>query len=280
MTRLNKIIQTLILNGTLTEQPGLFHGKTGIAIFFFHYARHTGNELFQDYAMELIEGIMKQLTFTFPARYDMGLAGIGTGFEYLLQSGFLEEEDNQIFEDFDMRMFRAVMYEPYPNLSLHEGLTGWGRYLMYRVQGSGKEENKLLEALQHIANELAQKIADNTVESSEQSDVYRFLKDLVKLPSFAVQSSSLLQQIIEWKCIREPEINLVFPNMDYLYQLYSCQKYFDMELTQKIEAEWRRWEMSDYNIPMGMGISNGWSGQGLLYLTLYHGLDISWINLM
>ena len=34
---LQQITNMLILNGTLTECPGLVHGKIGIAIFFFHY---------------------------------------------------------------------------------------------------------------------------------------------------------------------------------------------------------------------------------------------------
>ena len=51
----DKIVGKLIINGTLTEQPGLFYGKTGIAVFFFHYARQTNNKLYQNYAMDLIE---------------------------------------------------------------------------------------------------------------------------------------------------------------------------------------------------------------------------------
>lgn len=39
---LTKIADWLLLNGTLTKCPGLLHGKLGIAIFFFHYARYTG----------------------------------------------------------------------------------------------------------------------------------------------------------------------------------------------------------------------------------------------
>jgi hypothetical protein len=35
MKSLEKIIQALIVNGSLTEQPGLFYGKTGIAVFSF-----------------------------------------------------------------------------------------------------------------------------------------------------------------------------------------------------------------------------------------------------
>ena len=42
----------LLLNGTLTECPGLVNGKMGIAVFFFHYAQYSGNESFADYAMD------------------------------------------------------------------------------------------------------------------------------------------------------------------------------------------------------------------------------------
>ena len=45
---LQQIADMLLLNRTLTECPRLAHGKIGIAIFFFHYARYTGNELFVD----------------------------------------------------------------------------------------------------------------------------------------------------------------------------------------------------------------------------------------
>ena len=55
MSSLEKIVQKLIINGSLTEQHGLFYGKTGIAIFFFHYARQTANKLFENYAINMVE---------------------------------------------------------------------------------------------------------------------------------------------------------------------------------------------------------------------------------
>ena len=101
MKSFDKILRTLILNGTLTKPAGLFYGKTGIAIFFFHQARQTGNKLFENYALELIEEVQGQISrVKYPLRYDDGLAGIGCGFEYLLQNGFLEAEDSDIFLDF------------------------------------------------------------------------------------------------------------------------------------------------------------------------------------
>jgi len=34
---LEQIADMLLLNGTLTECPGLVHGKMGIAVFFFNH---------------------------------------------------------------------------------------------------------------------------------------------------------------------------------------------------------------------------------------------------
>lgn len=49
--RLQQIADMLVLNGTLTECPGLVHGKMGIAVFFFYYAQYTENMIFADYAI-------------------------------------------------------------------------------------------------------------------------------------------------------------------------------------------------------------------------------------
>jgi len=58
---LGKIADMLLLNGTLTECPGLVHGKIGIAVFFFHFAQHTRNDFFADYAMDLIDEMLNQI---------------------------------------------------------------------------------------------------------------------------------------------------------------------------------------------------------------------------
>ncbi len=280
MRTLEQIEQTLIINGTITEQSGLFYGKTGIAVFFFHYAQKTGNELFQKYAIDLIEEIQKQITITDSARYDVGLSGIGVGIEYLLQNGFLEADDDDTFEDFDARMYRAAMYEPYPNLSIQEGLTGWGRYFTYRLRGNGHKHDKLHEALTHIANEVARKITENTIPENEQPDVYRFFHDLTTLHGYTDQYHYSLRQCKEWKCINEPNVQKIFPYMGNLPCLYSCQNYFDLDLTEEISQEWEKWKKSDNNSLIDMGLLSGWTMEGLLHLNSINKLDISWINLL
>ena len=119
-----QITDMLLLNGTLTECPGLVNGKIGVAIFFFHYAKYTNNSLFADYAMEVIGEMMSQIHVNSPADYEKGIAGIGVGIDYLIRNSFLNVEDD-ICEDFDERMVRAVMYDPWQDFSQYNGLTGY-----------------------------------------------------------------------------------------------------------------------------------------------------------
>ena len=118
---LTKIADWLLLNGTLTKCPGLLHGKLGIAIFFFHYARYTGKTLFEEYACDLIMAIQEQLHVNYRPDYEKGIAGIGVGINYLSYNNLIEIEED-LFEDFDKRMYRAVIHDPFPNYSRDEGL--------------------------------------------------------------------------------------------------------------------------------------------------------------
>ena len=280
MKKLDKILQTLIINGSLTEQPGLFYGKTGIAVFFFHYAGKTGNSLFQEYAIELIEAIQKQITVTTSLRYDTGIAGIGVGFEYFLQNNFIEADDSDFFDDFDARMYRAVMYEPYPNLSLKGGLTGWGRYFIYRLRGKGHKDSILHEALTHIANEIALKVEGNLVSENEKPDVYRFFHDMAQIQEYTEKYAKSLQMCKKWNCINEPDIRKLFPYMNNLQRLLVSQNYLYTNFTKEIEQEWRKWEEVDYDDIADMGLLKGWTAEGMLNLMYFHNLDKSWLNIL
>ncbi len=280
MKQLDKILQILVLNGTLTEQPGLFYGKTGVAVFFFHYAKQTGNQLFKNYAMDLIDEVQKQIVYMTDARYDIGLAGIGVGFEYFFQNGFIEAEDNTFFDDLDAHMYHTAMYEPYPNLNIDGGLTGLGRYFIYRLRGNRHNGCKLNEALAYIINEISYKIIQNKVSKNEQPDVFRFLYDLVALLDRTDKNYNLLQMCKEWNSISKPNIKKIFPYMNNLQRLYLCQNYFNKNLSKKIEQEWEKWEESNNNSLISMGLLNGWTSKGLLSLTSISKGNTSWLNLL
>ena len=165
---LTKIADWLLLNGTLTKCPGLLHGKLGIAIFFFHYARYTGKTLFEEYAWDLIMAIQEQLHVNYRPDYEKGIAGIGVGINYLSYNNLIEIEED-LFEDFDKRMYRAVIHDPFPNYSRDEGLIGYGWYWLHRAKSQMSNEclSFITESIKNNRNDLS---------ANEQQDIYLFLR--------------------------------------------------------------------------------------------------------
>jgi len=280
MKQIEEIVQTLMVKGALIEEPGLFCGKTGIAVFLCHYARHTGIALFQEKAKILIEEVQNQITDKTPMRYDKGISGIGVAVEYLLQNAFLEAEDNDIFEAFDERLYLAAMHDPYSGFSLESSLTGWGRYFIYRLRGTGHKDSRLREAVAFIARIMSKKIKLNKVTEKERPDVYRFFYDLTSFPEYAGEYSNPLQQCRKWNCISQPDTRQLFPYMNTLQRLFVCQHYFNLDLSEAIGQEWKNWEASDSYAITDNGLLNGWAGEGMLYLTHFHNLDHSWFKIL
>jgi hypothetical protein len=44
-----RLIDMLLLHSSFIDNLGLLNGKTGIAVFFYHLARQTGNSVYEDY---------------------------------------------------------------------------------------------------------------------------------------------------------------------------------------------------------------------------------------
>lgn len=132
--------------------------------------------LFADYAMDIIYEIQNQIHSNSLANYENGIAGIGVGIDYLIQNNFLTSEDD-IYEDIDERMYRAVMYDPWQSFNMYDGLTGYGRYWIMRL-GYQSPSKYAKECLTHIII----KIKDNlsNISPDEQTDIYCFLHDLQK----------------------------------------------------------------------------------------------------
>ena len=81
--RLQRIANVLILNVSFTDNLGLLNGKMGIAILFYHYARYTKNDIYEEYAGQLINEIYEGITNVSSVDFFNGLTSIGWGIEYM-----------------------------------------------------------------------------------------------------------------------------------------------------------------------------------------------------
>jgi len=128
-----------MMNGGFLDNPGLYTGEMGLVLFFYLYADYTGNEVYWDYALELLEKVQDRINVETPIDYKNGLAGIGSTIEYLVQQGYIEADTDEILEDFDDRMFSV---RNVPQMSAEE-IISIAIYAIWRLSGS-KSKNKLL----------------------------------------------------------------------------------------------------------------------------------------
>jgi hypothetical protein len=119
--------------------PGLYRGKTGIAVFFSHYASFSQNEAYSDYAFDLIMEAQRQMKGKNPVNYAYGLSGIGSGIAYLIQNNFFEADPDKILEDFDSILSSHVIR--FIDLSSFNQILGTGKYFSYRIKDSRKQDD-------------------------------------------------------------------------------------------------------------------------------------------
>ena len=278
---LGQVAEMLLLNGTLTECPGLVHGKMGITVFFFYHARHDGNELFAEYAMDLIGEMLNQIHVNSPADYEKGLAGIGVGIDHLIRNEFLKVEED-VCEDFDQRMFRAVMYDPWQDFSQYNGLTGYGRYWMTRL--SFPSPSILArKCLLRIIALIEEQLPDISIE--EQTDVYCFLHDLQHISGYE-KCIGLLNQCREVWNLQSAVEERNFPRLGdstvgNIVRMHQRSRYFNVNLQGEIENTLKQIQVLDMEkAPVSAGLLNGYAGEGMLRLIALNRMNISWINLL
>ena len=137
---LQKISNILMINGGFSENPGLYSGETGIALFFFHYGHFAQNEIYTEYGFEMIEKIQSIIHQQTPIDYRNGLSGIGSTIEYLVQNEYIEAETDEVLEDIDNRLFDVDNLNV---LSLDE-LFDTGYYTLWRLLGNSLQKKAIL----------------------------------------------------------------------------------------------------------------------------------------
>lgn len=128
-----RIANHLILNASFTPDLGLFHGKMGIVLFFAHYARYTGNTLYDDFSGELLDELYSQLHAGVTVDFESGLCGIGWGIGFLLLHGFMDGNPDEILTELDQLVMERDIRRV-DDFSVETGLGGISCYIRMRLE--------------------------------------------------------------------------------------------------------------------------------------------------
>ena len=102
---LDAFIRQIAKTSALVNETGLLTGKVGIAILLYHYARYKNDPQTLATANSLIDVIIQEISQEEIRSFDRGLSGIAWGFNYLVEQGFLESDDDA-FGDIDHALFK------------------------------------------------------------------------------------------------------------------------------------------------------------------------------
>jgi lantibiotic biosynthesis protein len=159
LKKLMEIAYTLFKND-LAANTGLMWGKTGVALFFFYYAKFKRQEKYHDYAVKIIDNVFDEVSASTSNPYTIseGLAGIGWTIEHLSKNKLCDISTDEMLEDVDHFLTEALELEiKENNYQYLHGYLGIGWYFISRLPGEKAKNclNLIIEALekQGIQNE-------------------------------------------------------------------------------------------------------------------------------
>ena len=160
---------------------GLYHGKMGIVLFFAHYARYTGEAMYDDFAGELLDEVYEEIHTDLPINFEYGLCGIGWGIEYLFQNRFIEGDSNSVLEDVDKKIMERDVLR-ITDKSFETGLVGISLYVKARIKGRNLMDitfdNAYLENMRLVESQIKKTIPKDVLseilkDSSDHDDILK-----------------------------------------------------------------------------------------------------------
>ncbi|NJO92976.1 MAG: glycosyltransferase [Chloroflexia bacterium] len=278
----------LLLNASFLNNLGLLDGKMGIALFLYHYARYTKNEIYSNYAGELIDEIYVEVNNNTPFDLANGLTGISLGLEYLVINNFVEADLDAILEEIDEMFLKNIQLEESSN-----GLDGLLLYGLSLFKSDNCNRRKLFlksDSLQFLLNECEKFLINlNLREHLTFSNfatlniINVFLSEVEKTniiePKFKILVNYLISisKINAYENLKPKKQNLVEYATLIIWQQLVCGHQHFSDIDRRLlflDAlnyldENNNWETTINLIEnKNLGLNNGLAGIGFIFLQL------------
>lgn len=157
---------------------GLFKGKAGDIILYFSLFRYTSKKLWEEKAKELLNELSAQIADVQELNYANGLAGIGWMVEWVKQNGFLDINTDEVLEDVDDTLYKAVLYGRDKTISLNDGSLGKAAYFLKRYESRNKDTHRykiisIQECLVLLTDEIGERLTgeNSLLNKSKESNI-------------------------------------------------------------------------------------------------------------
>ena len=171
------IIHHILLRSGIEKDIGLYHGKMGLILFFSHYFKHTGLQVYDDTASDLMIELQDELNTNLPVCFAYGLSGIGWGIEYLIQNGFASEDSLEICKDIDKKIMETDLLR-ITDYSLDYGLEGIIHYVLSHIKGVCSQHSELPFDEMYL-NDLYKKVTNISQDINLSENFKRLSSDYV-----------------------------------------------------------------------------------------------------
>ncbi len=133
---LERISQYVLFHGGRIAEPGLYHGRTGIALSLLLYSKRKQDKILEKCGEELLTSVINNLNCNHAISMEFGFSGIGYALALLYERGILTGDLNESLVEVD-----AAIMELNPlrikDKSIRTGIGGVYVYMQKRMELSG-----------------------------------------------------------------------------------------------------------------------------------------------
>lgn len=169
-----------LYQGSTMHDLGLFRGKLGMCIYLYIQARNTGCERHREKADELVEQCVDEVRNSLNYSFESGMTGIGAGFIYLVENGFIEADLDEFLEEFDSKVYHELHFNLIENQrDSVKTLCDFLIYYTYRVKTRNNEDESeisflLKQSIVTIINQMDKRISNSSQIFEEPSGFQLF----------------------------------------------------------------------------------------------------------
>ena len=157
---------------------GLFNGKMGLSIYFYHQARIHNDKKHNHFAEKLLDSVYDQVHNALPVDIENGLTGICEGILYLIENGFVKGSPNYVLKDLDDKIFNMLYFnllneKSHTTLDEMKIIAHVSLYFCKRITNTGISKNEK-ELFKQIIIGAINKIETSSAGMEKMTDPFPF----------------------------------------------------------------------------------------------------------